>query len=318
MKAMLIILCLSAFTVVAVMASLLVKAILPYADRLADRLKPRHRVRLWLSLAALPGCVAVLAMTAALLPAMGVGRDHCLAHGAHHLHLCPHHLNEVPGAVLWLITAALLLRVAYLIISLLGELWRSRRTAVAFAQACQDRDGIRIIASDDLHAFVLGLLRPQVHLSRGLLALGPAIVAPVLAHERAHAKHRDVLWRALAPLIALGHLPQVTQPLWHRLMLAQEMAADEEAALALPQGRIRLAEALVRLTRLSKRTRGPGIAFTHGDLRTRVQALLQPTLPRAAWPRGLALIASLALPISIAVCHDFVHHTLETLLSALS
>jgi hypothetical protein len=99
----LLVLCLTAFAMVAIPLSALLAVALPGLDRLVATLPPRHRARLWLGLAALPSVAAALAVGAALLPALGFGHDHCLSHGPHHPHLCPHHLGAAPGIVLVLI-----------------------------------------------------------------------------------------------------------------------------------------------------------------------------------------------------------------------
>src|SRR5690606_4932593 len=102
----------------------------------------------------------------------------------------------------------------------------SRDTSCALAQASDSRDDVLVFPSDEPQAFVLGALRPRVYVSRGLLSLGRNVLEPVLAHERVHARRRDLLWRALCPMLGVGHWPSVASALRARLATAQEMAAD--------------------------------------------------------------------------------------------
>jgi hypothetical protein len=313
----LVVLCLAAFAMVAGLVSGAVGLALPGLERLAAHLSPRHRARLWLGLAALPTIIGVLAVGASFLPAVGIGHDHCLAHGSHHPHLCPHHLGDDPGIVLVFIALLLSARVVYVLTAFGRGLRLSRDTSNTLSQASDLYANALVFPSDEPQAFVLGTLRPRVHVSRGLLALGRGIVEAVLAHERVHARRRDLLWRALCPVIAVGHLPAMADALRARLFAAQEMAADAEAAETLSDGRFKLAEALILLARVTQ-ARAPGISFTHGDLTTRVHALLDGYRTFPSWPARVLLLCALVLPAALAASHNLVHHGLETLLGALS
>lgn len=317
MNVALAILCLAAFAIVTVLVSWLVAAALPIVDRVATFISPRHRVRLWLSLAALPAVAGALAVTASFLPALGIGHDHCVGHAVQHPHLCPHHTGEAPGLVLLFIAGLMTLRVVHAIVELLSGLRLSRDTSASLAQASEGYNGVLIFPEDAPRAFVLGALRPQVHVSSGLVAMGPRVLEPALAHERVHARHRDLLWRALCPLLAVGHLPGATLALRERLSAAQEIAADDEAGEALPGGRLRIAEALLTLANLNL-VPPATVSFTHGDLAARVRALLEDRPTPPAWRAHLLLAGAMALPVGLGASHDLIHHGLETLLGFLS
>lgn len=317
MSPTLIILCLAAFAMVAALVSGVVGATLSWLDRFAVKLSPRHRARLWLGLAALPSLIAVLAVGASFLPAMGIGHDHCLAHGPHHPHLCPHHLGAAPGIVLVFIALILSLRLLHVLTAVGRNIRLSRDTSCSLAEASDVYADALVFPSDEPQAFVLGTLRPRVHVSAGLLALGSNIVEPVLAHERVHAQRHDLLWRTIYPVIAVGHLPTTTESLRLRLCAAQEMAADAEAADTLSDGPLKIAEALLVLARTSS-VPSPGISFTGGDLKSRVHALLDGRRRFTAWPARVLLVGALVLPAVLGASHDLIHHGLETLLGALS
>lgn len=313
----LLVLCLAAVALVAAATSILVGLALPGLDRLAARVPPRHRAWLWLGAAALPAAVGLLAVVVALLPALGLGHDHCLAHGPHHPHLCPHHAGAGPGLALVVVAGLLAARAVFVSARLLRDLRAGRAAASALLEAADDRAGLLVFPAEHPQAFVLGALRPRVHVSRGLLELGAELSEAVLAHERVHARRRDPLWRAIYPAIAVGHVPRLAAALGARFAAAQESAADAEAAASLPGGTVRVAEALVALARLGPRPT-PGISIMHGDLRGRVHALLEGRPARAAWPARAAAAAALGLGLASVLAHDHVHHCLETVLGALS
>ncbi|WP_428261653.1 M48 family metalloprotease [Haliangium sp.] len=317
MSASLLVLCVAAFAMVAALSSGAVGAALPWLDRLAARIAPRHRVRLWLGMAALPTAVAAMALLVSFLPALGLGHDHCLSHGAHHPHLCPHHVGSGPGIVLVAVALYFAGRVVTVGVGLVRALRLCATTSRALVEASEVRGDVHVFPSDQPQAFVLGVLRARVHVSCGLLAMGPEVVGPVLAHERVHARRRHLLWRAMCPVLAVGHLPAVASALRSRLAAAQESAADVEAAETLVGGRIRVAEAIVRLARQAH-ARSPGLAFTHGDIEARVRALLDDRTPHPAWLARALLLGGLAVPVAVASAYDFIHHGLETLLGALS
>lgn len=317
MSASLLILCLAAFTLVATLASSGMLATLPWLDGLALRLAPRARVRFWGALAALPGGLGGIAVLVSFLPAIGIGHDHCLSHGRHHPHLCVDHISGAPGVALIAIAAVMALRLGGATARLAIALRSSKRAARSFAQMSEKRDTALVYPSDEPRAFVLGAFRPRIHLSRGLVALGDDVVEPVLAHEHVHVRRRDLLWRALYPVIAAGHLPKVSVEIRSRLFAAQEMAADVEAAARLPGGRLRIAEALVILSRLAT-VSSQELSFTHGDVETRVRALLEDRAACSPWLTPWLAAGALVLLLSIGLSHDLVHHALETLLGVLS
>lgn len=317
MSGSLVILSLAAFAMVAVLVSGAVGVMLPFLARFAAKLSPRHRVRFWLGLAALPMLVSVLAVGASFLPAIGIGHDHCLAHIPHHPHLCPHHLGAAPGIVLWFIALLAGLRVVHVLASLVRSIRLIHQTSSTLAEASDAYAETLVFPSEIPQAFVLGTFRPRVHLSAGFLSLDRGIVEPVLAHERVHAQRRDLLWRTFLPLIAVGHFPTMTTSLRLRLCTEQELAADAEAAETLPRGHVQLAEALITLAR-TPCVPSPAISFTGGDVEDRVQALLEGPRRFAAWPKDVLRCMAITLLMALGASHDFVHHGIETLLGILN
>jgi hypothetical protein len=315
-SASLLVLCLAAFGIIAAALSCALGVALHGLDRLAGRIVPRHRVRLWLGLAVLPAAAGGMAILVSLLPALGLGDDHCLAHGLHHPHLCPHHVGGAPGILLVAAAALTALRFLHGAVACARDLRLSQRISRALAEASDRTEDVFVFPSDRPQAFVLGAVRPHIYMSRALVALGNDIAVPVLAHERVHVRRRDPLWRALCAVFAVGHLPSVAAAIRSRVCTAQEMAADAEGADTLADGRLKIAEALVFLAGFD--TASPGLAFTHGDVQTRVRVLLRDPAAHLRCLSSLLLAGCVVVAATIGWSHDAIHHGLETLLGALS
>jgi beta-lactamase regulating signal transducer with metallopeptidase domain len=192
----------------------------------------------------------------------------------------------------------------------------SARTARTLREGSSNDRGLHVFSGAGPQTFVLGVFSPAVYASAALLRMPRDVVAPAIAHERAHARARDSLWRALCPLLGCLHVPLVARLLTQRLAAAQEMAADAAAAEELGDPLL-VAESLIALAR-EHVAPAPGLAFMHGDLSARVRELLASGSPKRAWPgRALASIASVAV-VALCVAHKPVHHALEGLLGLLS
>jgi len=316
----LVVLCLAGFGLVAWLVSVGVRLALPLFDAVGRRIRQHHRVWLWLGLALLPLAMGATAVIVSFFPAWGLAPDHCLGHGQHHPHLCPHHLafGDKPGLLLSFVAAAVVGQTLYGLYAFVRAAFLSARTARTLqAGSCVDADGNYVFPGESPEAFVVGLVHPRVFVSRELLSLGAEISGPVIAHERVHASGRDGLWRAFWPLLTIGHLMPAGTSLWGRLTVAQEQRADEEGALSLPDGRLGMASALIALARTRLAPAG-ALSFTDGDVTARVSALVQPRCEFDVWSVRLLLAVGALLPAIVAAFHDPVHHALETLLGSLS
>jgi beta-lactamase regulating signal transducer with metallopeptidase domain len=172
-------------------------------------------------------------------------------------------------------------------------------------------------------AFTMGILRPQVCLSEGLLnTLPPQHLAVVLAHEKAHQRRLDGLRLLLAEATTLIMPPQFRAQLLGDLLQTTEQACDEGASHHMGDSLV-VAEALLAASRLHLGA-WPGLwhslpAFGGGHLRPRVDALLNPAPAFHAWWAGARIlpIAVLFLGLLAALSGE-VHHALESLLGLLS
>jgi Zn-dependent protease with chaperone function len=264
-----------------------------------------------LLLAALAPLAAVLAFSAgwtADLLRFGGGAHRCIADN----------LGAWPAPPVLALVALLAPRALLAAARGAGLAWRARgvkRRLEALARPGPSRS--RVFALAEPQAFVLGLFRPTVYVSEGLVeGLDPRSIEALLAHEAAHARRFDPLRRFAASVAAGLHLPGVAPAIERRLALAQELAADTEAGRAVGD-RLRVAEVLVRVARLG-RPPALGLAPLLGsDLEARVRALLEAgssaDSPRPA-TLGLGLVAAFGLAIAAGAP---LHNLLEGMLAFL-
>ncbi|MCI6228988.1 MAG: M56 family metallopeptidase, partial [Clostridiales bacterium] len=144
--------------------------------------------------------------------------------------------------------------------------------------------------------FVLGVLRPRIYLPN---TLSREDMPYVIAHERAHIRRRDLLWKALGfgllsiywfqPLLWLGYA------LFCRDM---ELACDEKVASSLsPSHRANYSQALLNCSAGRRFLAACPVAFGEVGVKERVKRVLsfrRPTL--------LAVLAAVLICAVIAVC----------------
>lgn len=313
----LLVFCAAAFGLMATMTSAVAGLCLTLLDRVAATMAPRQRVRLWAAACAAPAVMGGLALLAALSQVAGFGVDHCAAHDPHHPHICPNHAAVTPSVLVTVLACLVGLRAVVALATLFASTRRASDTSATLLEGSTVEGDVNVFPSEELSAFVLGLWRPRVFVSRALLTLDPHVVSAVVAHERAHAAHRDVLQRAASRALSAAHLPAVASRVQRRLATSQEIAADAAAAASTgdPVG---VAAALLQLARAAGAThRHSPVAFTDGDVAVRVRALVSPTTG-PLFPRGGLVFGGVVLALGTLAAHDAVHHGLETLLGALN
>lgn len=144
--------------------------------------------------------------------------------------------------------------------------------------------------------FVLGVLRPRIYLPN---ALSREDMPYVIAHERAHIRRRDPLWKALGfgllciywfqPLLWLGYA------LFCRDM---ELACDEKVASALsPSHRANYSQALLNCSAGRRFLAACPVAFGEVGVKERVKRVLSFRRPTLRAVLGAVLICAV-----IAVC----------------
>ena len=183
------------------------------------------------------------------------------------------------------------------------ELHRGRRdrrehaALIAAAGRPGDELDVAIVDHDAPAVYCLPCGRYQIVISAGALAaLTPEQPHAVLAHERAHLRHRHHVILALATSLARAfpRVPLLSQAQPQLAVLA-EMAADDTAIRR--HRRDDLAAALVALATAG--TRPATLAASGPEAIVRLQRILATQQPRTG-PARLAAIAGLVPPVVIA------------------
>ncbi|MDF3298900.1 M56 family metallopeptidase [Streptomyces tropicalis] len=171
--------------------------------------------------------------------------------------------------------------VPVVVVSLTAASWRRGRALVGAW-----RDYRKLAAGGDLAviddpvpaAFAVLGLPGRVVVSSGMLRV---LDAPerqaLLAHERAHLRHRHHLFSLMLHLTAAAN--PLLRPLERAGAFAVERWADEEAGVAVGD-RSLVARAIARAALASSRARQAALSATGGPVPQRVRALLAPPMPR--------------------------------------
>ncbi|MEE9385502.1 MAG: M56 family metallopeptidase [Nannocystaceae bacterium] len=318
----LVILCVAAFAVISYAASGAVALGLRSLRHRTDRTAPAARARLYLVAALLPFLSALAILTAALAPTFGWIADHCgvLGDPHPHPHICVEHHVAVWPAI-WLTTLAFAMALRFsLAVTRLGYaviLGRLTQHRLRDASHPGNELDIRVLPLDEPQAFVLGIFRPQLYITRGLAEGAQRRHLPaVVAHERGHVQRRDPLRRVLAGIGLAFHLPGVAGRIAAQLTRAQEMAADLAAAQSIGS-RESVARALIALAKARVPPPRGAFAFSGSELESRVVQLMDET-QRRDWPTTSTLLCGgLASLMLLASGAEGVHHGVELLLGAL-
>ncbi len=280
---------------------------IPRQLRVQAQLIPEQRARLLLALALAPWLCAWLVVLLAWLPSMlvseGLVGDWCLSQPARQ---CPMHAREAAGnaaaPVLATLTFALALLMGLRLLRMLHAALRVARGLGLAVVHSESIEGVRVDVVRADHALALALSLPtlRVVVSDSVrAALDRRELAALVEHERAHLARRDG-YVGLLVSMASSVLPpaprRALRAAWH---LAAEQACDRVAAYR--AGRLTLASALLKYSRLARSTAAPaGVAsFGEHELQLRVQALLEEPHYQARQPtawawRALALLVPLA------------------------
>ncbi len=316
---------LSGFVLALAIALLLAAAQRPLL-RLLQRQAPQHRARLawWLLAAPLATGAAYAAITVAM-PSLLHDSAHfaaaCSGHSGSWWHACVWHPSEHGQSLgVWIAMAVLGGLVGWLAARALRSLWAARRlarTMLRLSRPPRHEAEAHVLDSEQPLALACGVGRGHVVLSQSLLdRLDPLQLRVVLAHEHAHVRHRDVLWRLLARLLSGLHLPGTRRRLLECLELASEQRCDRAAAEVVGS-RLTVAETILAVERLFRghAPRPLTAAFSTGFVPERVQALLSVDRDARAW-LGSALAA--AVIAFGALSAGWLHHFTESLIAVLA
>jgi Zn-dependent protease with chaperone function len=234
---------------------------------------------------------------------------HCLESMPAWLHLCPIHPEQAGGLALPGIAL-----VALLMPGRVRAVWALVREPIGRGGSGQPR----VLDLPRRVSLLHGWLRPTLVVDRSLWqALTSREREAVLAHEGAHLKRRDplvlMLLRALLT-VAPRALADRTARRW---LDRAERCADLEAARVLGDP-LAVAAALLRCAHLGARSPAWAIAWTGGELRRRIEALVGTSAsPAPARPdvRMIDLALGALLVVLGLAATPWVHHPLEHLLN---
>ena len=216
----------------------------------------------------------------------------------------------------------------------LAELLRTRRLVVAWQRTARPISlaGCRVRAFSVVTVFpvvaVTGVLRPRLFVSAALLRrLTSAELSAVVGHEMGHLDAWDnvkrLLLRGSVDVLGWTGWARALEDRWHE---AAEDEADDQSALNSSGARVDLADALLKVARLSGSLdlACPASALFRGErVARRVRRLLAPrdeAAPRAAQRGTLASAAGLLFAgaaFMLAIFNPAVHAALEQLVRAL-
>jgi hypothetical protein len=173
-------------------------------------------------------------------------------------------------------------------------------------------DGLPVEVVDSGQHFAYTLPGPgqQVVVSAALLrALEPEQIDVVLAHERAHGRHRHDRY-VLAGNVAVAVAPWL-RPLQHRLEFALERWADDAAAADTGGNRGLVAETLARVA--LAQAPASALAFSSLGVVGRIEALSRPPVVARMSVRVMAMVIGMIIVAAAAAIQ--LHHVGSWLLA---
>ena len=189
-------------------------------------------------------------------------------------------------AILWLVGACAM--VAYAVISFF-VLKRRVKTA-------QVKENGVLSSEKVFSPFVLGLFKPKIYVPTELVE---DALSHVLAHEKAHIKRKDHLWKPLGWLILSVHWFNPLVWLGYILLCRDiELACDEKVVSKMePCARADYSEVLLSFVRERRRIAACPLAFGEVSVKTRVKSVLSYKKP-AIW----IIVGSMILCAVLAIC----------------
>ncbi len=172
------------------------------------------------------------------------------------------------------------------------------RAAVREAVIMKDETyGGKIYMSENIPSpFVLGVLRPGIYLP---YRISPKDISHVIAHERAHIRRKDHLWKPLGFILLAVHWFNPLMWLCYILLCRDiEMACDEKVIKTLENtDRADYSEALLNCSVNRRVIAACPLAFGEVGVKSRVKSVLNYKRP-AFW----IIAAAITVSIVLAVC----------------
>lgn len=188
--------------------------------------------------------------------------------------------------------------------------WRTIGVVRTYCGLLDSDGGVHVVEHEGAFAFTTPGRHGRIIVSSTLSAqLTPQELAVVLAHERAHARHRHDLYLLAAQISAALLMP--LQPLVNRLRYSIERWADEDAVLECGDRRL-VARTLGRVGLIGANSQ-PALAFAGFGVPARMAALLAPPVPTTRHLHQLALLVLISLTALFASMQ--MRHLLDMMLT---
>jgi hypothetical protein len=291
--------CLALFSVgvIQVTLQLLLRFVMPFAERGILQMTARGQERIWLAVPIAPHVLAVLLTLIFIVPQYV--RDET--------NLLP----ERVGVVCFVGTLSVAARYLYAVVRGAWLLLETRGKVGSDDMPFVRTDDMPVYLSSALYPqlAVTGIFSPKVVLSQHLFenaAFSPELLEIALAHEKAHVRHYDNLKHLV--LVSLVLLRRSAEERWvERWRSAAEIAADEEAVAGNSLRAILLAETLLIAARSVPRERVAMLSLRllrhEEDLDRRVSRLLGSDSAAALsdWQNALCATAFLGASASVVL-----------------
>lgn len=270
------------------------------AGRVLDRLAPAAAAR-WNSL-------LLAAVVVAAVPTFWILGLSGLAHLGVRSSLSDWSMHLLPDRPL--LSGAI--GVTALVLSILGGFRLASVLRTHFTVRCSETCAFQLVDSPDVFAYTIPGPARTIAISTGLReSVDDREFDFVLAHERAHARHRHDRFLLLA-LIATALVPFM-RPAADQLRFHLERWADEEAVRSTHVNR-RLAARTIAKVALAQSPQPAMLGIASHGVAARAGALLEPTPLPSIGRRLQPIIAVIA---TVALAASQVHHTVEFALHAL-
>jgi hypothetical protein len=309
--------CLALFSMGAIQFTLhlLLRFVIPFAQRWIDRMSPRSQERLYLAGPIAPHILALLLTLTLVIP----------QYMRNETNLLP----ERVGIVCFAGALAVAARYLYVLLRAGWFLPKMRSTASPQNAPVITAAGLPVYLSLETHPLlaVTGLFSARIVLSQHLLAnpsFSPELLEIALAHEKAHIRHFDNLKHLVLLSLALPH-QAAKQPWLQKWRHAAEIAADEDAVAGSSSRAIQLAETLLIAAQTASPQKAPQLSLSllrhEEDLDHRISRLLRDdsSIPASHLekPRTIHAVALLAagacigLVLFAASFHQLVEYLLH-------
>lgn len=302
-------------------ATVLLISVLPFAARCIKQLSAcRQRTTLWMFVATpwLVSLICVLVFMPSLFQSQSALWLDRLAHW-HHPYVF--YLDSWHSAALLFFSLA----IAYVLVRNGLKVFRhlcalEALTHLSRGKACHwgiARD-IIVLESQTPLAFTAGLFSPKCYVTTGLVEqFSETELDIIIAHERAHIRHKDTQKKLLFALFASLYPRAVVQRLNRIFSLATEQLAD--AQVGMTYCTFDIAQTLVKAARIQRcfaSNLHPAMMsfFVADDVDLRVRALVAPQRFRS-FPWACCLLAMVLITILSSVGVDILHHLIEAVFS---